>query len=228
MHVSDFAAFRALMTGLGKVYEREIDEPLLDAYWLALEDWNVADFSAAAKHLMRCGRFFPRPSDFEDLRRSATQRDAVEVWETARITARNAISLGRVRTDVTSGDPVIDRAAATIGGYGAIAMCESAWLHALERRFLDAYRESRGVAEARAALPHLASQDLCGPQDPRLPPAEDRAAGSIGSGAPGRGTSRVPVPGAAPRHAQGSTSAEELLRRRSSVSEGVVTETGNA
>ena len=37
MHGSDSTTFRALMTGLGKVYEREIDEPLLDAYWLALE-----------------------------------------------------------------------------------------------------------------------------------------------------------------------------------------------
>jgi len=155
MQVSDFAVFRALMTGLGKVYEREIDEPLLDAYWLALELWSIEDFSAAAKHLMRCGRFFPRPSDFEDLRRSATQRDAVEAWETARRIARNAISLGRVRTDVTCGDPLIDRAVAAIGGYGTIALCDSAWMHALERRFLDAYSESRDVHDARAALAHL-------------------------------------------------------------------------
>ena len=162
MQASDFARFRAVMTGLGKVYEREIDQPLLDAYWLALEDWPIADFSAAARHLMRRGRFFPRPSDFEDLRRNATQRDAVEAWETARRTARNAISLGRVRTDVTSGDPLIDRAVAAVGGYGAIALCDSAWLHALERRFLDAYSESRDVAEARAALPHLR------PKEPRL------------------------------------------------------------
>ncbi|MGC8519094.1 MAG: hypothetical protein ACP5P4_11295 [Steroidobacteraceae bacterium] len=162
MQVSDFAVFRALMTGLGKVYEREIDEPLLDAYWLALEFWGIEDFSAAAKHLMRCGRFFPRPSDFEELRRSAMQRDGVEAWETARRTARNAISLGRVRTDVTSGNPLIDRAVGAIGGYGTIALCDSAWMHALERRFLDAYSESRDVSEARAALPHLA------PREPRL------------------------------------------------------------
>ena len=162
MQASDFARFRAVMTGLGKVYEREIDQPLLDAYWLALEDWGIAEFSAAARHLMRRGRFFPRPSDFEDLRRSATQRDAVEAWETARRIARNAISLGRVRTDVTSGDVLIDRAVAAIGGYGTIALCDHAWLHALERRFLDAYSEMRDVAEARAALPHLA------PREPRL------------------------------------------------------------
>ena len=159
MQASDFATFRAVMTGLGKVYEREIDQPLLDAYWLALEDWGIAEFSAAARHLMRRGRFFPRPSDFEDLRRSATQRDAVEAWETARRIARNAISLGRVRTDVTSGDVLIDRAVAAIGGYGTIALCDHAWLHALERRFLDAYSEMRDVAEARAALPHLALRE---------------------------------------------------------------------
>ena len=155
MHVSDFTTFRALMTGLGKVYEREIDEPLLDAYWLALEVWSIEEFSAAAKHLMRCGRFFPRPADFEDLRRSATEHAGVEAWEVARRAARSAISLGRVREDVTSGDPLIDRAVATVGGYGAIAMCESAWLHALERRFLQAYVEVREVAEIRAALPHF-------------------------------------------------------------------------
>lgn len=220
MQVSDFATFRALMTALGKVYEREIDAPLLDAYWLALEVWSIEDFGAAAKHLMRWGRFFPRPSDFEDLRRSATQRDVIEAWETARRTARNAISLGRVRTDVTSGDPLIDRAVAAIGGYGTIALCDSAWLHALERRFLDAYSESRDVAAVRAALPHLASQE------PRLLHAEDRSAGSIGT-APPRNTG-LETRHAETRHAQGHTSVEEILRRRLSVSEGVVMETDNA
>ena len=204
MQASDFAAFRAMMTGLGKVYERELDQPLLDAYWLALEDWTLVDFSAAAKHLMRCGRFFPRPSDFEDLRRSASQRDAVEAWETARSTARNAISLGRVRTDVTSGDPRIDRTVAAIGGYGAIALCDSAWLHALERRFFEAYREARDVAEARAALPHLA------------PSAQ------LAKGAQARGTGPAAGTGIERRHAQGPTSVEELLRRRPSVAEGPV------
>ena len=119
---------------------------LPSAAGLALEVWSIEEFSAAAKHLMRCGRFFPRPADFEDLRRSATEHTGVEAWEVARRSARSAIALGRVRDDVTSGDPLIDRAVATVGGYGAIAMCESAWLHALERRFLQAYVEVRSLS----------------------------------------------------------------------------------
>jgi hypothetical protein len=136
---ADFARFHAVMTGMAKVYERELDGPLLDAYWLCLRDWSLADFEAAAAHLMRSARFMPRPADFNDLRKAAGKTLAAEAWFTAG----------------TSADPVANRAMhiATQGRYvGHIPLDELPWV---QKRFLQVYDEMQDVGEARAALPHL-------------------------------------------------------------------------
>ena len=216
MKDEDCKTFTEIVVGFAELKGRELSAATIELYWRTMQSWSIEEFRAVAQVLLQRCAWMPTPKDFEDLRRSATQRDAVEAWETARRTARDAISLGRVRQDLKSGDALVDRAVAAIGGYGAIALCDSAWLHALERRFLDAYSESRDVAEARAALPHLA------PPAQRLLHAVDRAAGSIGTAPSVRAT------GLETRHAQAPTSVEELLQRGFSASGRPVTETDNA
>jgi hypothetical protein len=158
MQQADFQRFRAVMTGMAKVYEREIDGALLDAYWLALRDWSLADFEAAAAHLMRTSKFMPRPADFHELR-EAGRPTAAEAWLKAVEASAGAISCGRVMTVRTCGDPLIDRAVRAIGGYGAIAMCDEDKLHFLERRFAEHYESIQDAEEVRAALPQLTGSD---------------------------------------------------------------------
>ena len=155
MTPEDYETFCGILLGFAEPRRIPLSSTTFELYWGALADWTIEDFRATANVLFKRCDWMPTPKDFEDLRRSATENAGVEAWEAARRAARSAIALGRVREDVTSGDPLIDRAVATVGGYGAIAMCESAWLHALERRFLQAYVEVREVAEIRAALPHF-------------------------------------------------------------------------
>ena len=155
MTPEDYETFCGILLGFAEPRRIPLSSTTFELYWGALADWTIEDFRAAANILFKRCDWMPTPKDFEDLRRSATERAGVEAWEVARRAARSAIALGRVRDDVTSGDALVDRAVATVGGYGAIAMCESAWLHALERRFLQAYVEVREVAEIRAALPHF-------------------------------------------------------------------------
>ena len=155
MTPEDYETFCGILLGFAEPRRIPLSSTTFELYWGALADWTIEDFRAAANVLFKRCDWMPTPKDFEDLRRSATERAGVEAWEVARRAARSAIALGRVRDDVTSGDALVDRAVATVGGYGAIAMCESAWLHALERRFLQAYVEVREVAEIRAALPHF-------------------------------------------------------------------------
>lgn len=155
MTLEDYESFCAILLGLAEPRRIPLSSTTFELYWGALAEWSIEDFRAAANVLFKRCDWMPTPKDFEDLRRSATERADVEAWEIARRAARSAIALGRVREDVTSGDALVDRAVATIGGYGAIALCESAWLHALERRFLEAYVEVRDVAEIRAALPQF-------------------------------------------------------------------------
>lgn len=159
MTPEDYESFCGILLGFAEPRRIALSSTTFELYWDALTEWTIEDVRSAANILFKQCDWMPTPKDFEDLRRSATERAGVDAWEMARRAARSAIALGRVREDVTSGDALVDRAVATIGGYGAIALCETAWLHALERRFLQAYVEVREVAEIRAALPHFAARD---------------------------------------------------------------------
>lgn len=163
MRQADFQRFRAVMTGMAKVYEREIDGALLDAYWLALRDWSLADFEAAAAHLMRTSKFMPRPADFHELREAGRQT-AAEAWlQALRHAASSAYRNGPL------GDPLIDRAVAALGGYRVIAMCEDDKLGFLERRFAEHYEAIQDAEETRRALPGIGNGEALSAEDrPRV------------------------------------------------------------
>lgn len=136
MQQADFERFRAVMAGMAKVYEREIDGLLLDAYWLALRDWSLDDFQAAAARLMQTSEFMPRPAAFNELRKTATKELAAEAWFTS----------GK------SDNPRANRAMhiATQGRYvGHIPLDELQWV---QKRFIEVYEELSDVEETRAAL----------------------------------------------------------------------------
>jgi hypothetical protein len=136
MEQPDFPRFRAVMAGMSKLYERELDTVLLDAYWLALRNWSLADFERAAGELMRTSEFMPRPAAFNALRQKAAELSAGEAWFTQ----------GR------SDDPRANRAMhiATQGRYvGHIPLDELQWV---QKRFLEVYAELKDVDDARQAL----------------------------------------------------------------------------
>lgn len=138
MQQADFKRFHAVMTGMAKLYERELDNVLLDAYWLALRDWRLEDFERASGQLMRTNKFMPRPADYNELRQAATKQLASEAWFTSG----------------SSDDPRANRAMkiATQGRYvGHIPVDE---LPFVQRRFMEVYDELSDVDEARAALGH--------------------------------------------------------------------------
>lgn len=153
MLADDFPKFAAVMAGMGKLYEREIDGLLMDAYWLALRPWTLTEFEQAAGHLMATSKFMPRPADFNDLRK-ASRPVAAEAWAKA-ISSCGSAWTARGYTGGTSGDALVDRAVHAIGGYGAIAQCDQEKLHFLERRFTEAYESMQDANDVRGALPQL-------------------------------------------------------------------------
>jgi hypothetical protein len=133
---AEFQRFRAVLAGMAKLYEREIDDAVLDAYWLALRDWSLPDFERAAGELMRSSAFMPRPAAFNELRRRAAELTAAEAWF----------------TQGASEDALANRAMsiAAQGRYvGHVPVSELPWV---QKRFLEAYAELREVAETRQAL----------------------------------------------------------------------------
>jgi hypothetical protein len=158
MQPTDGKKFRDLISGMSRMYGQEPDALVLDAYWLALRDWEFEAVQTAAAHLMQTSKFMPRPAEFTELRK-AGRPTVGEAWERARKACGSAIQCGQITHNGTCGDELIDRAVRAIGGYGAIAMCDRDKLAFLERRFAEHYADIESVEDVRGAMPQIASDN---------------------------------------------------------------------
>jgi hypothetical protein len=161
---ADFERFKSIMSGMARMYGANLDTVLLDAYWLALDDWPLADFEAAAKQLMKTATFMPKPAEFNALRK-AYDMTAGEAFALARRIAQRLNP--RELISHRSGEEKLDAAVRACGGFEAIAMCETAKIGFLERRFVEHYETISDAHETRAALPELAENSpwrLAGPR----------------------------------------------------------------
>jgi hypothetical protein len=153
MQADDFPRFRAVLAGMAKVYERELDGPLLDAYWLALRDWSLPEFEQAAGHLLANSRFMPRPAEFTELRKGQRMTPG-EAW---------AEALDHVRKGLhhfgDKASPDVERAVAAIGGWRAVAYTPEDGLRFLEQRFAKHYAEIRDAVDVREEVPALAADN---------------------------------------------------------------------
>lgn len=148
MQADDYQRFRAVLAAIAKLYERELDGPLLDVYWLALRDWSLADFEQAAGHLVARSRFMPRPADFTEIRKAGAMT-AGEAWAIAVQHARGAWRSGPAVADV-------ERAVRALGGWPVLANATLQGLQYLEPRFGKAFDELQDRNEIREALPQIA------------------------------------------------------------------------
>lgn len=149
--------FRNVIVGMGRMYGQELDKLVLDAYWLALGDWELADFEAAARHLMQTSKFMPRPADFRDLQK-AGRPTAGEAWATVLEYARAGVDPCAVL------EPAAIGALRAIGGIRAVMMSEKT--HFLEKRFAEHFEAKQDADDVREAVPQIAGPDrrLEGPQ----------------------------------------------------------------
>lgn len=149
MAPSEFQRFVDLMRGMGRIFGNELDNLVLDVYWITLRGWSMSEFEAAVAHLMANAKGMPRPGAFTQLRH-AGKHTADEAW---------AVALERCLAWRTPREALdsIDRTASAIGGYRVIALAdqETALPH-VQRRFLEAYEAIERASEVRAALPDLA------------------------------------------------------------------------
>lgn len=156
MQPHDRAAFVKVLNGLAAIKPgAKLTPEGIEVYWLALQDWPLEEFKAAAAHLAGAHEFMPNPYHFSQLRK-ASRPTAPEAWEQARRASGSAIQCGHVTHNGTCGDELIDRAVRGIGGYGVIAMCETDKLPFLERRFAEHYAALQDAEEIREAVPQIA------------------------------------------------------------------------
>lgn len=151
--------FRNVIVGMGRMYGQELDQLVLDAYWLALKDWALEDFEDAARHLMQTAKFMPRPADFRELQK-AGRPTAGEAWLAIRAMARSSLTS-------EPDDPVAARALRAIGGLRAVGLCDYSRIEFMERRFAEHFETMQEAEDIREAVPQIAGASysrLTGPQ----------------------------------------------------------------
>lgn len=159
MKPSDKAEFAKVVLAFAELKGKQLSLPAVELYWLAMQDWTLADFQAAAVRLLKTMDFMPIPKDFEDLRKAG------------RLTVGEAFAkmIGWAKSGAynhpakTPDAVMIDRVVNAMGGWGRIATADAEKLHFLERDFCEHYETIQDATDTREALPQIA-----GPLHPRL------------------------------------------------------------
>ncbi len=150
MEANDRKAFIEVVIGFAEMKGKQLSAPALELYWEAMKSWPIDEFKAAASYLLKTSEFMPTPYNFEELRK-AGRPTAGEAWAMVLQHAK-----GKWRQGVI-GEPLVDKAVRILGGYQAIAMCDTSKLGFLERRFCEHYDALEGVGDIRDAVPELTS-----------------------------------------------------------------------
>lgn len=153
MRPQDRDPFVRTVIGFAELRGKTLSAPAIEIYWRAMQDWPIDEFQAAAQHLIRACQFMPTPYDFEQLRKAAKPTAGEAFARAVQHAASSAYRNGEL------GDAQIDSAVRALGGYVAIAMCDTDKLHFLERRFAEHYEALGDALIVRSELSAIASND---------------------------------------------------------------------
>jgi hypothetical protein len=152
MRTEDRKTFTEIMIGFAELKGKTLSAAAITLLWNAMQDWSIAELQQAANRLLKTCKFMPGPTDFEELRKTATQRNGAEIWDDVRQYLKyqpNGFTL----------DPNTPRAIAAAimacGGANAIAMCNESELHWMRERFCRHYDQLTDRGDTRASVPAL-------------------------------------------------------------------------
>lgn len=83
MTQDDMPAFVQMLTGLGVIYNKSINEPFIDLYWRALKKFELAAVKRALQahlHHPDHGQFMPKPADVVRYLEGSQQTRAMQAW----------------------------------------------------------------------------------------------------------------------------------------------------
>lgn len=155
-------AFVAVLNGLASIKPgAKLTPEAYEGWWLALSDWPLDEFRAAAIHLAKNCEFMPNPFHFEQLRKAGGMT-AAEAFDKARQIVRSKWQSELLTYQ--SGDARLDAAIRACGGYEALAMCTTENVGFFERRFAEHFETITDAEVTRDALPAIAGgKRLSGP-----------------------------------------------------------------
>jgi DNA-binding Lrp family transcriptional regulator len=152
MKPTDKVDFAKVMAAMASHKGKTLSVMDHELWWGGMQDWTLADFQAAAIHLLKNAEFMPTMKSFEDLRK-AGRMTAGEAWDIAVKHASSSAYRGGPLNDAK-----VDQCVRIIGGYEAIAQCDVSKLQFLERRFCEHYETIEDATDTRAAVPQIAER----------------------------------------------------------------------
>lgn len=114
---SDKTAFAEIMAGLAITFSADANRVLLQSYWAALQDLELADVRRAAGRALRELKFFPKPVELRELSGALSLDDRAAVaWGAF---AKAAACVGAY-SSVAFDDPLIHATVRNLGGWQAL------------------------------------------------------------------------------------------------------------
>jgi len=154
---ADLERFATAITALAGAFRVEVSEPLIDGFWLGLQDLEWDNFSSAVSRSIATSEHFPRPAEIRSLAGGQTpEMRALLAWTAVRA----AIKEHDAYRTVQFSDPAATAAVRYLGGW--IALCnEHSWEELdkyVQPRFAKAYvafSDAGVTPEMAAPLPGI-------------------------------------------------------------------------
>lgn len=163
MGLRDRERFAMAINVLATAFERELDEPLLEAYWMALDDLPIDVIERAVKRSIRELEYFPKPAQLRKLEAPMkAEHRAVVAW---RVVSKTAASTGAYAS-VSFDDPVTNATIRNMGGWHWL--CErpakdfDVWVRKDFERIYRALYESGVNGDSCKHLPGRTERDNIG------------------------------------------------------------------
>lgn len=155
MTEDDKGTFTQALTGLAMALDREIETPMLLAYWSAIKHLSLDEFESTCVRCLQRMRFFPKPVEFLEMAGGKTpDGQAMDAWPAV---------LAALRSSSYPADPAAAEAVRNMGGPKQLGASDEEWLAVWGRKqFEEIYKNILAGAPAKGLPAHPDAKKLTG------------------------------------------------------------------
>lgn len=146
--------FAETMLAAGVVFNRDVDELLIDVYMDTLAGYPLDDCASALRSLMKTSTFFPKPVEIISALQGSKKDQSLDAWPEVKKLASNS-------SEAKSDDPITEAVVSQMGGWTRLGRTpEKEWTW-LEREFRERYE--RFTETPKLLENHTGKRSLRGP-----------------------------------------------------------------
>ena len=142
---------KSQMYGLGRMYDRGIDNELMDMYWLALRGYPDGDVKSAFTQAIKTCKYFPRIADILEFLEPPQKGEALVSWSYV----LGLLGKGEgLRNQYLQTDGATAEAVRALGGWYQLTHMPQKDVNYLEKKFVAVYEAAkfRGLANQPAQI----------------------------------------------------------------------------